>query len=206
MKNKKDVLPNEEIEALATAGMAFFSTIFNSIDSFEKFKAKNKELIEKKYKHAGKIITCHLVIESLINTELLTLNKITSNAIEKQQHNFATKLSMLPTEGYYYSYFIKGIERLNKLRNIVAHQLNAEITNTEKDVFDLYFEKFKQPIDEKEDLQSKVVRFTMMCIAVFGIRNPEVTAHWDELAVQYPNMKELLEEIRNTKIKWEQEE
>jgi len=180
-------LTDEKLKRYENLLPDLFDTIFSSLESFEKERKKNRAYLERSYQHVGKIISCHLVIESLINTELLVLTKISPEKLEKGKSTFSEKLGLLPTTGKPYCFFLSDIQQLNEIRNQFAHNLEAEITNEQIGEFDFYLKIFKKELRLNEiSIEERIEEFTSICIAIFSLRNPNSLKLWQLFIDKYP--------------------
>jgi hypothetical protein len=188
-------LTDEEIETFAKLGEDFMNTLFNVIDSYETVRTTNEKLLESNYQHVGKIITCHLVIENLINTELNVLHNLDSKKIKNSRLTFSQKIELLPSEGMLYCLLVPGIKTLNSIRNAISHNLNFDIDGKKMEEIDIYLSTFRLAKPSELSIERRIEEFTGLCITLFSLRSPEIRKHWDDLAQKYPNLKEELKKV-----------
>jgi len=116
------------------------------LEHFEKLRIKSMELIEREHDLIGRILKYHLIIESYINK---AINYYFDLDIESEKVNFTfnQKLNLLKKKGAF-MIFHSSFKELNKIRNKLAHNLNAVVE--EKDIINI--KKFTQFYIEKLEL------------------------------------------------------
>lgn len=100
------------------------------LDHFEKLREKVTTLLKREHDLIGKILKCHLIIESYIN-KVLKYHFELDIENEKANFSFNQKLSLIQNK-VSFKIFFASLKELNKIRNRFAHNLNAEIE--EKDI------------------------------------------------------------------------
>lgn len=185
---------NNSSDQLEQSAGDFLDALLDSLDSLRKTQRENRQLLEKSYEHVGKIISCHLVIENLLNTELITLGLYTNEEIQNKKIwiKFSQKLRKLPKDKKYpYTFLIPGIGQLNDIRNEFAHNLEAKI----EDKSTFHIDKVVRLLRKKQlvnpSLEKRIEEFTIVCIGSFGSRHPEVMEPLINLRSKYPKFEKM---------------
>lgn len=82
----------------------------------------------------GRILKAHLFVEHFLNEYLIAKNP-NLGSTEEARLTFFQKLVLISHSSDDLAYLIPGIKRLNQIRNRIAHNLGAEITKSDVDVF-----------------------------------------------------------------------
>lgn len=149
---------------------------------------KNKKLLDQNHDRIGKIISCHLVLEHFINRELELLNNISYQQRKDARLTFYSKVKMLPKTGMLYSPLIKAIIKVNTLRNMYAHNLNYEITETQMKEIDRWVEKIPNSNFSKLNKIERIEKFAQFCILVFSFRSDTSFGQFKNLHKKYPDI------------------
>lgn len=186
LKNKLPNQPNDFIDEL-------WDSLMSSYDTLKENQAANQAILKKNYEHVGKIISCHLMIENLINNELVNLGLYSKEKLKgKNSPRFAYKLSKLPKKNYLYVFLLAGIKQLNNIRNAFAHNLEVEITEEETSHIDKIVQLSKGKKTTTMSLEEKIEQFTVFCIGVFGTRDNNVRKPFLDLRAKYPKFDEFI--------------
>lgn len=82
----------------------------------------------------GRVVHAHIVVEHFMTLYISSKNPNISN-IDNARLTFNQKLLLVGTNDPSVSYLLPGIQRLNEIRNRLAHRLDAEITRGDATVF-----------------------------------------------------------------------
>jgi hypothetical protein len=82
----------------------------------------------------GRILRAHLHVEYYL-TEYLETKNPNLNSLEDNRLTFNQKLKLLRPDDHQVAYLLGGIAHLNKIRNRLAHNLEATVTEDDKKVF-----------------------------------------------------------------------
>ena len=82
----------------------------------------------------GRILRSHLFIEHFMTECLSSLNPHLSN-VNEARLTFAQKCTLLENYSAETKELAKGIKRLNKIRNQLAHNLSSTVTEQDKELF-----------------------------------------------------------------------
>lgn len=82
----------------------------------------------------GRLLRAHLFVEHFL-TEYLASRNPQLGSLEKARLTFSQKLNLIGNSTDGPSFLIPGIKRLNQIRNRIAHNLGAEITKSDVEVF-----------------------------------------------------------------------
>src|SRR5580704_9847581 len=117
----------------------FSKTLFELYGGKDKFaketdsEVKNfNKLWNQNYEKIGRVMRSHLVVEHFL-TEYLVQESPKLN-VEDARLTFGQKINLLRNHDKIIAMLRPGIERLNKIRNRLAHNLNAEITEADAKV------------------------------------------------------------------------
>ena len=80
----------------------------------------------------GRILRAHLFVEHFITECLIAFNPALGN-LDKARLSFAQKLALIEDYSPELQELAGGIRRLNKIRNQLAHRLEAQITEQDKE-------------------------------------------------------------------------
>ncbi|WP_284893594.1 hypothetical protein U0O11_16640 [Cobetia sp. D5] len=80
----------------------------------------------------GRILRAHLFVEHFVTECLVTFNPALGN-LEKARLTFAQKLALIENYSPEIEELVVGIRRLNKIRNQLAHNLEAKVTDQDKE-------------------------------------------------------------------------
>jgi hypothetical protein len=176
---------------------AFLEVIIKSLGTLQDVVRHNKVLLESNYSHVGKIIHCHLIIENLVVNTLLSGDKNI-----KLPQSFSKKLKMLPREKKFYRVLIQGLEKLNQLRNSIAHNLNYQITSEDMIIIDKHLIFLDIKDVSRLSFEERIEKFTQLCILFFSIHSSEVRQNWDDFAYDYRDVyNDLMEVSEHLKVK-----
>jgi hypothetical protein len=188
-------LSEEELEKLFEPMADLIMTGIKSSKILKEAQKENRENLKDNYPQTGKIISCHILIERLINRELKLAGK-------QLKQTFAQKVQMLPAKGFVYSYFIPGIMELNKIRNKLAHNLNVIVAESQLPEISKLVSVFERNGKKFNTVEDRIEQFTVMCVAAFGTRNPAVMEPWNNFLKVNPGFEDLLktagEALHNT--------
>lgn len=104
------------------------------------FAAADKELKEVQTRWnqnvdtIGRILRAHLFVEHYLTEYLSNANPRLGDAAEARL-TFAQKVALLDSKNRDIFVILPGIKRLNTIRNRLAHNLNAQVTNEDASVF-----------------------------------------------------------------------
>lgn len=97
---------------------------------FAKIQARwNQDIVS-----IGRILRAHLFVEHFLASYLQKWNPGLGD-LDSARLSFAQKLALLPPSGTTISYLIPGIRHLNKVRNRLAHTLQAQVSEEDRTVF-----------------------------------------------------------------------
>ena len=82
----------------------------------------------------GRILRAHLFVEHYLTEYLQRINPMLGS-IKDARLSFAQKMELAERPNSAESYLFPGIRRLNTVRNRLAHTLQAEVTEEDRDVF-----------------------------------------------------------------------
>lgn len=82
----------------------------------------------------GRILRAHIFVEHFLAVYLQKKNPGLGD-VDSARLSFAQKLALLPPSGTTISYLIPGIQHLNKVRNRLAHTLQAQVSEEDRAVF-----------------------------------------------------------------------
>ncbi len=82
----------------------------------------------------GRILRSHLYVEYYLTEYLQAANR-TLGSIDEARLTFAQKVSLLRADDHLANILIGGIRHLNRIRNRLAHNLAAEVTDEDAKVF-----------------------------------------------------------------------
>ncbi len=194
MEDNKD--KNEAIafmSDLIDLGIGFFSSWQRDID-------KNKALLKTNYDHIGKIVTCHLVIESLINKEIMNHLGHDENTLDGIRLSFIQKLKLLPAKNKAFEYVIPAIKEVNVLRNSLAHRLTFDIKEAKTPKIDALVNTMTQKDNTLLTLEERIETFTIGCISLFSMHSEEINNHMARFQKKYPEVYSNLIETFNPQI------
>ena len=113
-----DELMNEWSSFIADNKLELEKQYYDTKDELEK-------LFEKNHEELGRLLKCHLIIESFINKFLDFELKISQ--ANNLNLRFAQKVSLIECMRPELKFFLKGIREINAMRNKIAHNLHHEI-------------------------------------------------------------------------------
>lgn len=94
------------------------------------------------FEKVGRILVCHLVIESYLN-KLIELRAPSGLDVNGANLNFSQKLRMVQNDHVFKEHdFHQGITIINKIRNKFSHNIEAEINKNEVGILKSILEKF----------------------------------------------------------------
>lgn len=189
----------KEVEETLLSDVVDFGFDFFAIwqHSMEKSKQKLKE----DYDHVGKIITCHLVIENLINNALIAHSNFSEEKIKDARLTFSQKLKLLPTENKAFEYAVPAIKELNYVRNSIAHQLSFDIEKANTPKIDALLSIIVTQKDNTvQPLAERIETFTIGCISLFSMHSHEINEHMARFKSKHPVVYENLIETFNPQI------
>lgn len=96
----------------------------------------------------GRILRAHLFVEHFLTAFLQKKNPALGD-LDSARLSFAQKLALLPASGTSVSYLVPGIRQLNKVRNRLAHSLQAQVTEDDRSIF-LAIELFRELRNERD--------------------------------------------------------
>lgn len=82
----------------------------------------------------GRILRAHLHVEHYLTECIRHANQSLGN-LDAARLTFAQKVELVSTENFAVAHYIPGIKHLNKIRNRLAHNLGAKITEGDAQVF-----------------------------------------------------------------------
>ena len=82
----------------------------------------------------GRILRAHLFVEHYL-ARYLSVRNPNLGPIDDARLTFAQKVALADRSDATVSHLMTGVARLNKVRNRLAHTLNAEVTTEDRDVF-----------------------------------------------------------------------
>ncbi len=98
--------------------------------SFESIQSRwNQDIV-----NIGRILRAHLFVERFL-TSFLQKKNPGLNDLDSARLSFAQKVALLPASGTTVSYLIPGIRHLNKVRNRLAHTLQAQVSEEDRTLF-----------------------------------------------------------------------
>ena len=105
--------------------------LFKSMeDDFNEMKSRwNKDV-----NTIGRILRAHLHVEHYLTEYLRNMNPAIGH-LEAARLTFNQKVSLLPSDNAVVNMLIGGIRHLNKVRNRLAHNLEAAVTEEDASVF-----------------------------------------------------------------------
>lgn len=148
---------------------------------------KSEKLLQQNFEKIGKIISCHLVLEYLVNKELKLLGIPDKNRNGKPL-TCSEKIDKLPKRGMIYSQLIKGMTQMNTIRNKFAHNLDYEIDPVLLTEINKWTERIGIKENEKFGTVEKIENFSRLCIFYFSLRSERGMKHFKILARKYPNL------------------
>lgn len=114
----------------------------------------------------GRILRSHLYVEHYLN-EFLEYKNPCLGSISRARLTFSQKLELLPRDNRSINEIIHGIRHLNHIRNRLAHQLEATITEADSEIFlqGLFgiFRKVCPPPSEKSHLNTPIDILEAFC-------------------------------------------
>jgi len=203
MENKKEEISQKQMDEFAEGFGELMETLFKSVDIWEEERKRNEKMLEINHQHVGKIITCHLIVENLINRALENIYE--KEMIDDLRLSFIQKVRMLPKKGKYYSMLTPGIEQLNQIRNKIAHNLDYQITDEKMAEIDIYLSTFQVADHKTLPVEKRIEKFTTLCITLFSTDSAEMRKHWEAYSKKYPLMfkqlKKIGQSVKDTSIK-----
>lgn len=196
MESNTDNNKNEAIafmSDLIDLGIGFFSSWQKDID-------KNKALLKTNYDHIGKIVTCHLVIESLINKEIMNHLGHDENTLNGVRLSFMQKLKLLPAKNKAFEYVIPAIKEVNSLRNSIAHCLTFDMGEAKTTKLDTLVNTMTQKDNSSIPLSERIETFTLGCISLFSMHSKEVNEHMTRFQEKRPEAYKSVIEIFNPQV------
>jgi len=94
---------------------------------FKNWEHEFRRLFEANHELVGRILKCHLIIEKYLNDCLRHYYGETS-CFEEAGLRFHQKLTLLKKKTLLLRIFSEGFERINNIRNRLAHKLDARVT------------------------------------------------------------------------------
>lgn len=186
-------ITEDEMERVGQGICDLAQTFLKSFDSWQQVTREKEDLLKCNNHHAGKLIQCHLIIDNLLNDTLICLNNFSYKKVSSMK--FAEKIKKLPKDRKLFCKLIPGLEKLNILRNQIAHNLNFSITPIDMQEIDIYLTFFKLGNPLNLSVEQRIEKFTSLCILLFNVNSPQVTHHWDSFSNKYPNFFEELKII-----------
>ena len=101
----------------------------------------------------GRILRAHLFVEHFLNHYIQVRNP-ELGSLEEARATFAQKVSLVGIGTPGVAYLLPGVRRLNRIRNLLAHTLRAEVTTEDADVF-LQIDLFRAMRNEKAKRRSE---------------------------------------------------
>jgi len=124
--------------AITEAAIARTVELLGGTDRFRETTDIEFREMERRWKQdtdaIGRILRAHLYVEHYLTEHLQKANP-RLDGIRKARLSFAQKLALLESEHPAHAGLKGGISHLNKIRNRLAHNLNAELTNADAQVF-----------------------------------------------------------------------
>lgn len=103
----------------------------------QKIKAEVKQAFDREHDLIGRVLKCHLVVESYLNKNIDQLFPGTNRS---SRLRFYAKVNLLESAAEYQSNFYRAIRELNNVRNKFAHDLNATIEENDIGIMRSYAE------------------------------------------------------------------
>lgn len=193
MENNIENEKNEALDFMSNLidlGVGFFSSWQKDID-------KNKALLKTNYDHIGKIVTCHLVIESLINKEIMNHLGHDENTLEGIRLSFMQKLKLLPAKNKAFEYVIPAIKEVNSLRNSLSHCLAFDMKKAKTPKIDALVDTMTQKDNMLLPLEERIETFTIGCISLFSMHSRDVNDHMGRFQEKHPEAYKNIIDIFN---------
>ena len=127
-------IPPHDAQKIAENAME----LFGGKESF--FAAADKDLAEindrwnQNIEVIGRILRAHLFLEYYMSEYLSKANPRLESLTESRL-SFSQKLSLLDSSNPDIAFILPGIKRLNAIRNRLAHNLSAQVTEDDKTIF-----------------------------------------------------------------------
>lgn len=163
--------------------------LYRSFTVVKVYLKRNRKYLEKNHAHIGKILSCHLVIENLMGKWLLENKHRTESQVKKM--NFNTK--MLEIKGrkhWLLKDLIDGIDELNRLRNLLVHDIDFKPESATLTVIDKSLRMFPDFKVDDFSTEKKIQEFTNICIFFFALCSKSIKISWDETGSHFPPVEE----------------
>lgn len=146
--------------------------------------AKVNKLLDERIQTVGVILSCHTLIEDLIDKLLLQQLGISINQFDKRKLSFSQKVTMIDMiKGN--NEFTSALLNLNKIRNVLAHKFTFPVNNIYTVEIDNYLGEEMGEELASMDALSKIKKFTQNCIIYYGFTLPEVKEEFDKLSILF---------------------
>lgn len=124
----------DDNESLVTRTITLLGGKQNAMKLLEEYCAETDRLWERDTQTIGRILRSHLFVEHHLN-EYLQVNNPGLGLVEDARLTFAQKVNLLGKADTYLAHYIRGIKHLNTIRNRIAHNLSADLTEADTAVF-----------------------------------------------------------------------
>jgi len=156
-------------------------------EHFEALKTEVTSAFNREHDLIGRVLKCHLVLETYIDKALDHLNK-DQLALDKISLRFFQKIELLETKIDEHKTYFTGIKKLNTIRNKFAHNLKAAVTVEDvkemKTIVEMYRRKrMTNPVEIIED-------FTLIACSLLQNTKSDKYAGLSQL---YPAFAKILE-------------
>jgi hypothetical protein len=132
-------------------------------DHLESVKKEVLYAFERDHDLIGRILKCHLILETFMDKCIKHLNK-DQLSTENTSLRFIQKVEMIEDKLDEMKTYFKGIRSLNTIRNKLAHNLHAEVTIQDVQSMKIYAEMYKR---EKINDPIKIIEeFTLVACAL----------------------------------------
>ena len=165
MDNENEINQQAKYFANAKNGRIPLPPLFGQ--DFKKGNLNWKRLDEVEFEQIGRILTCHLVIETYLN-KLLELRFADDVDIDAANLNFSQKLKMLRKHhAFQYVDFYHGISILNKIRNKYSHHLEAKIDSSEIGIIQSIMNTYSNKVNREPFVLTKSEDYEVIVIETF---------------------------------------
>lgn len=160
------------------------NSVFQPLSKISLITKNNNDTVNKmlddRIQTVGVILSCHTLIEDLMDKLLLQQLGIIANQFEKLKLSFSEKVRMLEVIKND-NKFVSALLNLNKVRNVLAHKFTFPVDNIYTVEIDNYLSEEMGEELASMDALSKIKKFTQNCIIYYGYTLHEVKEEFDKL-------------------------
>lgn len=138
---------------------------------FEKENERYKKLFNRDTEHIGRILKCHLIIESYIDKYIAEHNKIEN--MKELRLSFYQKASLIPKNGTSTSVVRPGILQVNSIRNKFSHNMGVSIQDEDLSAINTVL-AFARPETAQMSYVERIEAFTTVASTWLLVPPPEL--------------------------------